>query len=223
MYKAMNKSALFKSAGLFLFAYLLLVGLSLPFGHHYVEALLPLYHWEIGLLSPDYSINSLALTDNHGEAVVSLNLKLIRYTVVGMHVMTPGFDVSSSTLAGHALQHIILMLSLLIAWPAKNIYHRFGLLVLSVPMLLFVELIDVPLVLLGSIDDLILANVAPNTTSPLVLWTGFMNGGGRLAFSLTAAVMCPSLLGWITKYTFKQSSLESATVLTHSVKLGKRA
>jgi hypothetical protein len=43
-------------------------------------------------------------------------------------------------------------------------------------------------VLLGSIDDLILANVAPGTSSFLVGWMDFMNGGGRLALSVAAAL-----------------------------------
>ena len=193
---AMNKPALFKFAGLFLLAYLALLGLSLQFGHHYVESLLPLYRWEIGWLSPDYRITGLALADNRGEAVVALNLQLVRYTIVAGHWLTPGGDLSSSTLAGHALQHVLLMLSLLIASPTKSILHRLVLLAIAMPLLLLIEILDVPLVLLGSIDDLILANVAPNSSSLLVAWMNFMNGGGRLALSIAGAVVVIGSANW---------------------------
>jgi hypothetical protein len=80
------------------------------------------------------------------------------------------------------------MLSLLVAWPAASISRRIALLAIAVPLLLLVEMLDVPLVLLGSMDDLILANVAPGTSSFLVVWMYFMNGGGRLALSVAAAL-----------------------------------
>jgi hypothetical protein len=80
------------------------------------------------------------------------------------------------------------MLSLLVAWPVTSITRRIALLCMSVPLLLLVEMLDVPMVLLGSIEDLILANVAPDTTSFLVGWMNLMNGGGRLALSIAAAL-----------------------------------
>jgi hypothetical protein len=81
------------------------------------------------------------------------------------------------------------MLSLLAALPVSNIQHRIALLFMAVPLLLLVEMLDVPMVLLGSIEDLILANVAPTADSFLVGWMNFMNGGGRLALSIVAALI----------------------------------
>jgi hypothetical protein len=184
-----NKKTLLKFAGLFLLAYVVLLGLSLQYGQHYVEFLLPLYRSEIGLFFPDFNIASLALITDRGEEVVALNLNLVRYTVLVGQVLHPGGSVSSSTLAGHALQHPLVMLSLLAALPVSNIQHRIALLFMAVPLLLLVEMLDVPMVLLGSIEDLILANVAPTADSFLVGWMNFMNGGGRLALSIVAALI----------------------------------
>lgn len=197
----MNKKTLLKFAGLFLLAYVLLLGLSLQFGHRYVEILLPLYRWEIGLLSPDYHIASLALADNRGEAVIALTLDMIRYIVVAGHGLPPGGSISSSTLAGHALQHPLLLLSLLVAWPAASFFHRMVLLAIAVPLLLLVEMLDVPLVLLGSIEDLIIANIAPDASSFLVYWMNFLNGGGRLALSIAGAVLVVALSKWLFQHT----------------------
>lgn len=142
----------------------------------------------VGWCAPDYRIQSLAIQENRGEAVVSLNLKLEQYTFVAGQLLHPGFDITSSTLAGHSIQHALLIFSLLAAWPATGISRRFALLCLAVPLLLLVEMLDVPLVLLGSNEDIILANVAPTASSFLVGWMNFLNGGGRLALSITAAL-----------------------------------
>ena len=185
----MNRKALIKFATLFLLAYTVLLALSLQFGRQYVELLLPLYRWEIGWCAPEYRIQSLTVQENRGEAVVSLNLKLVQYTFVAGQLLHPGGDITSSTLAGHSLQHALLIFSLLAAWPASAISRRLALLCLAVPLLLLVEMLDVPLVLLGSIEDIILANVAPTASSFLVGWMNLLNGGGRLALSIVAALL----------------------------------
>ena len=147
----MNRRSLLKFTAIFLAAYLVLLALSLQYGQRYVELLLPLYRWEIGWFTPDYRILSFGLQDYRGEAVVALNLQLMHYIVVEGHPLAPGGSISSSTLAGFALQHTVLALSLLAAWPARRLSGRLLLLISVVPFLLVVEMLDIPLVLLGSI------------------------------------------------------------------------
>ena len=200
----MNKKALLKFAALFLLAYTVLLVLSLQFGRQYVELLLPLYRWEIGWCAPEYRIQSLAVQEDRGEAVVSLNLKLEQYTFAAGQLLQPGINISSSTLAGHSLQHALLIFSLLAAWPATGISRRFALLCLAVPLLLLVEMLDVPLVLLGSNEDIILANVAPTASSFLVDWMNFLNGGGRLALSIAAALLTVAM----SKFQFSRPVAE---------------
>jgi hypothetical protein len=184
----MNPPARLKFALWFLLTYAVLLALSLQFGQRYVELLLPLYRWEIGWIFPDFNIVSLALADNRGEGLVALQLNLVHYIVIAQKLLPPGLSVSSSTLTGHALQHPLLMLSLLAAWPAQHFSQRMVRLLISLPILLLLEMLDVPLVLLGSIEDVILANIANSTSSLLVVWMNFMNGGGRLALSIVAAL-----------------------------------
>lgn len=185
---AMNRRSLLKFTAIFLVAYLGLLALSMQYGQRYTELMLPLYRWEIGWFTPDYRILSLGLQDNRGEAVVALNLHLMRYLVVEGHPISPGGTISSSTLAGHTLQHALLMFSLLAAWPVRGLSQRGLLLVSAVPFLLLIEMLDTPLMLLGSMDDLILANVAPDSSSFLIYWMHFLDGGGRLALSIAAAL-----------------------------------
>lgn len=185
----MDRKALLRLVLVLVPVYLGLLLLSLKFGSRYLELLLPLYRWELAQLAPDYAVRSLDLARLHGEEVVALTVRVARYLVVEGRVLPPGGDINASTLAGNALQHPIVIFSLLLSWPRIALARRPVLILLGLPLLLLVELVDVPLVLLGSIRDLLLANLAPGTYSLLVGWMNFLNGGGRLALSLAAALI----------------------------------
>ncbi|HTN94906.1 MAG TPA: hypothetical protein VMJ33_10010 [Gallionella sp.] len=184
----MNRRKLLESAGLFIAAYLGLLMLSLYFGGEYAGLLLPLYRWELVHIVQDYDIQGLVIGDSHGEKVVILNL-LTRHIVMGEHVFPPGIRISCSTLVGHALQHPMLALSLAVAWPASSPAQRIARLCCTLPFVLVVEMLDIPLVLLGSAQDLVAANLASDGASLLVGWMNFLNGGGRPALSLFAGMM----------------------------------
>jgi hypothetical protein len=184
----MNQQTLIKSAGLFFAIYLALLALSLYFGSDYARSLLPLYRWELGHLAQDFNIESLVLGDSHGEGVLILSL-ITKYSVVGKQVIPPGISISCSTLIGHALQHPLLLLSLAAAWPASTLEQRVSQLCYALPFLLLVELLDIPLILLGSVQDLLMATFPSEDYSFMVGWMNFLNGGGRPALSIFAAMM----------------------------------
>jgi hypothetical protein len=186
--QTMHQRKLLESAGLFILVYLVLLASSLYFGSEYAKFMLPLYRWELTHLTQDYDIQSLMPGNSHGEGVVNLTL-LTRYIVIGAHIIPPGISISCSTLIGHALQHPLLILSLAVAWPASTLAQRMMRLCCTLPFLLLVELLDIPLVLLGSAQDLLMANFASANGSFLVGWMDFLNGGGRPALSLFAAMM----------------------------------
>ena len=191
-------------------SYLALLVLSLHFGGDYVSMLLPLYRWELSQLAQDYQIQTLQLVDSHGEAVVALTL-LTRYFVFGSQVIHPDISISCSTLMGHALQHLLLMLSLVIAWPTSKLSQRILRLACALPFLLLVEMLDIPLVLLGSVKDLISANFAHGAGSLAIDWMNFINGGGRLALSIAGAVVaicCTHLLLIYQKKWLKNRAIQ---------------
>ena len=185
----MNQRSLFISTAIFLVAYLALLALSVRDGQHLIELLLPIFRWEIGWIEPDFRLLSFGLQDNRGEAVVALSLELKTYIVFAGRVLHPGGGVSSLTLSGHILQDAVLMLSLLAAWPACHFYERPLRLLLAFPLLLLVQMLDTPLMLLGSVEDILLANIAPGSSTFLVYWMHFLDGGGRSALSITGALL----------------------------------
>jgi hypothetical protein len=184
----MYQRTLLESAVLFLIAYFALLTLSLYSGSEYARFVLPLYRWELGLLTQDYRVQSLMLGNTRGEGVVIATL-ITGYFVIGGHVIRPGISITCSTLIGQALQHPMLILSLAVAWPASTPAQRIVRLCCALPFLLLVELLDIPLVLLGSAQDLMMANSRAENGSLLVCWMDFLNGGGRPALSIFAAMM----------------------------------
>jgi hypothetical protein len=191
-----NQRQLLESAGLLALAYLGLLALSLGYGREYAGLLLPLYRWEIAHLAQDYQIQSLLLGESHGEGMVMLTV-ITRYLAVGEHIIPPGISISSSTLAAFAAQPPMLILSLAVAWPASAPVQRIARLFCALPFLLLVEMLDIPLILIGNLQDLIMANFPSENGSFMIAWMNFLNGGGRPAISVFAGIMavaCSKLL-----------------------------
>jgi hypothetical protein len=184
----MNQRTLLKSVGLLVLVYVMLLAMSLQFGGTYVEFLLPLYRWELSHLAQDFELQSLMLGDNKGESVVALSM-FTKYSVINNQVIPSGISISCSTLIGHALQHPLLIFSLVFAWPATSLGQIFTRLCCALPFLILMETLDIPLLLLGSAQDLILANFTSGSDSFIVGWMNLLNGGGRPALSIFAAMM----------------------------------
>jgi hypothetical protein len=73
--------------------------------------------------------------------------------------------------------------------------------------LLLLEILDVPLVLASSINDLLSysVNSAADQASLLIDWTHVMDGGGRFALSLAAAFLASSIHDLGTGYPYRTS------------------
>lgn len=175
-------------------AFALTLVAALLWGRQYVQLWLPLYQQMIAWLMPDYRVVDIVLQSQPSGQVVQLSVELIHQTVLGLKLLPQGLSVSATTLQGHALQHAILIATVLLAWPLgekASWTHRLALLGLGLIGLMFVEALDVPFVLAGSVTDLLLADFAPQLqdSSWLVRWMHVLNGGGRLALSVGVALV----------------------------------
>jgi hypothetical protein len=201
----MTQATLLKSAGLFVLTYLALLAISLHFGNGYAEFFFPLYRLELSYLAQDYQIQSLIIGENHGEQVIALTL-LTKYFVISQHAIPSGINISCSTLVGYALQHLLLIFSLVVAWPIPTLKQKLTQVCCALPFLLLVELLDIPFMLLGSAQDLMAANFASTESSLAIEWMNFMNGGGRQALSLFAAML--AVIG--SMYCYSTSKLQTS-------------
>lgn len=177
----------------YLIAILVTAGVIVAFvaggGRWYVQACLPLYAKSIELLAPQWRIDALTITQTRLDNIVKLDITPVRDYHVGLGTLRKGYTLTSTTLTGHAIIHPIIILSLLLPWILLRWRSRWYGLLMIVPLLVLVEMLDIPVVLVGALQDLIYANVGPDLSPPWVVtaMTG-LNGGGRLALAIAAAL-----------------------------------
>jgi hypothetical protein len=168
-----------------------LVILSLTVGQYYGQLLLPYYRWSLSLITTDYQLTDLSLATRQGQTHLAANFQQSRARVIQGTLLPADREFNSSTLLGHALQHPILIFSPLLAWWVLMRRKPWRLLGSGLVALLAVELLDIPFVLVGSVEDLVLVNIdaALPARSGLVTWMNFLNGGGRVGLCLGAVAL----------------------------------
>lgn len=157
--------------------------------------LIPWLKLVVSVIETRFDVAELNIVRNKTEYVYHLRLSSDHPVELYGHLL-PGMDVSATTLVSHSLQQIfILLATLVISALFVNRTKPARLLALITIFLLIAVAVDIPFVLLGSIDGLILQNLAPEqlNTHWLVQWERFMNNGGRISF----AIMLSTLIIWI--------------------------
>lgn len=159
------------------------------FGERFVRTALPLYQQSIQLLAPEaWDIAPLQITRQGREAFISMHLTVKAPFYLNGHLLPPDLPLQSATLLGHALQPLLIMVFVVLAWAIFSTGRRKWPLILLLPLFLTVEAIDVPLVLVGSVWDLLQAHFTPDA-APLwqVRAMNLLNSGGRQALSIAAS------------------------------------
>lgn len=174
----------------FLLACVLLLALARAFGDACVAALLPVFRWELGLLDDHYRILFLGLSSQGADSVVRLDVTLARPVIAGARVIVPDSRgiATVTTLAGHVLQPVILMLAVLAAWPARKRAEYLLRASCGLPLLVLLLMVDVPFVLLAEIWSMFMESHAPGRYSSLIAWSAFLQSGGRSALALALSV-----------------------------------
>lgn len=167
-----------------------ITGLFLVAGEACGKLLLPLYHFEIEAIFPFMNIKRLLIDATGRERLITLQTVFNSPYYVGISRLEAGTTISSSTLLGHAFQPLMVMLPLVCAakaiLPISNWRLAIGILLFLVPLMA----LDVPFVLVGAMEDILLNQFAPGNSPSLVMrWLYFLNGGGRLGLSVAAAII----------------------------------
>lgn len=188
-------SPTFKTAWRLLVAVGVLLILNHWFGQEIIEALMPWLRWELHRLDDNYRILQLGLATQGGDSVIRLEVTLDRFIVVGKHVVAPDLRGRAvvSTLSLSVLRPMLIGLALLLAWPVQRSAQYLWRLLFGVLLLLLLLPLDVPFVLLGEVWELMIAAGDPGSFSVLIIWKDFLQGGGRLALAICAALAAIAL------------------------------
>lgn len=187
----MNSSSLRSTCTALLISFLVVAGIFFMLGGFYGQLLLPLFRWELATFFPDYQIMYLGIARQGTELFFTVQSVLPVPCLIGTTILPAGTALTGSTLLANSLQHPVILLSMTVA--AWFIREENGgrLLVFSFILLLVIEFVDVPLVLIGSMEDLLFEQFAPNMVSHsfVIYWMNFLNEGGRLALSITGGIL----------------------------------
>lgn len=157
-------------------------------GWYYADFWLPLYQHILAWVLPDFAVVYLGITFGN-EYVFDTQVIAKRALLVHGQILPTGLTVNASTPMYAALIHPIVLTAAGLVWPLPGWRARLMRLGLSLPCLVILEALDVPLVLASSIRDLLSYSLNPmaDAASLRVDWTRVMDGGGRFALSLAMA------------------------------------
>jgi len=167
----------------------ILFWLAWTWGWHYGQFFLPLYREVLDLALTDFSVASFEIARTH-EYVFKATVVTEHILVKGGHVLPAGVGMDTHTPMFAALTHPIVLAASALAWPALTWRGRLLRLLLSLPFLVLLEILDVPLLLASSINDLVTFSLNPeaDAASVLIDWVRVLDGGGRLALCITASI-----------------------------------
>lgn len=160
-------------------------------GHALAVSLVSVLQTVMGGMSDYYRPASLTLVQNGADWVFSVSVKTAYARTIHGFTLPAEAALTSSTLMGHAFQPLSIAFVMLVLIPSQTLSRWFVRLLLTGVLVSVVLLLDTPCVLIGSLEDLILANTDPAqlSHSGWVWAMNFFNGGGRLGLGLLAGVL----------------------------------
>lgn len=189
----------------------LIIFLSFHLDSFYQQVLIPAMKTEIRWLFGDrYHVEFLSLGEWQKDKDRSflLVVKTGHQQTIGQQPLPADVSFSSSTLVGHAAQHVIIIFTLALSFLLLTNGQRKYTILLSAPLAVVLSmLLDVPLVLVGAIEDLIYFNLAPEQLNNVasVMWMNLMNNGGRHGLAVALGLMCIKVTSSIGSGAIKAS------------------
>lgn len=169
---------------------LILGGLAMRWGDVLIGHLLPWFKLTLSQLDDTYRIDQLTLDKEGADRVIRVVVGLAHCVILegAAYCGHPAARANASTLAGHVLMPAICLLAIVLAWPARSRLEGALRLVLLAPALCTIWFLDVPFILWAALWHLHVDAFAPDTVSPLLSWSQFLESGGRMALVVVGAL-----------------------------------
>ncbi|WP_283743496.1 hypothetical protein [Sideroxydans sp. CL21] len=184
----------------------LLLLITIFYAETIATTLLPLYRMVFELIAGDFRILSLGISLENADRVIRLNVTLSHAIAVAGHLVMANSQggASVTTMTGNIFQPVMVGLIAILAWPSRS-WREVTLRLIILTLLSSMETIfDIPLLLAGELWGVLLDNLSPGSWSFLTVWADFLQGGGRLAIGVMAAIT--SIYGSGHAATFRNSS-----------------
>jgi hypothetical protein len=171
----------------------LLLTLGRVYGTAVVTPMLPALTWVIEAVDDRLRVDHAIIVGRSADTVIQLKVTQIRMLFLGDRLLMPDAKLhfDPTTLVGSVLQPVILLLAIVLAWPADGLRALPARLLLAVPMMALLLVVNVPLGFVGVMQDFREYLPAAPVT-PLVYWNDFLQTGGPLAMAIAAGILVVS-------------------------------
>lgn len=158
-------------------------------GDAYTRAWCRAIEWQVATVQTHFSDPRVAMATVNGETLLRLEAVVGPRLRSRFPVIPPGEVVWGSTLAAYLHNHLILVMALLAAWPARSARQRCRLLAGGLAATVMSTSLDLPFALAGLILGEVYAVLDPDLlrTAALVRYFDFLQSGGRLLLPFVAA------------------------------------
>lgn len=196
-----------------------------------INAMLPLYEWMLKQLEYRFDQTSIQLISLHGERILQVHSLLSQpFWVIDDNgasqqiAPTEGMVNTASLAVGNILQPLVIIGTMVLAWPVKvvtstarsltitqTILTYVYRLLFALPCIVLIMLFDMPIQLLhgswvGMAAGLQLGeNIQITNIAWLGYWSDFLNGGGLIAMSIAAGLVVVGLSHALIDEMIKQS------------------
>ena len=155
-------------------------------GSRFTEAILPATYRIITFLHPEYDFREFKLSKESRPKAITFVVNVQRKFGSGSFVFNnvQGFPFSGRLLESTLYVMPLIIFSLLFAWPFLSVYKKLAAVLISLPFLLFAELFDISLFVIGNIEAQIRSIIYVTGTDTLsyhisTFCASFLSNGGR--------------------------------------------
>lgn len=155
-------------------------------GSYFTEAVLPVTYRIITFLHPEYDFREFKLSKEARPKAITFSVIVQRKPGSGSFVFNnvQGFPFSGKMLESTLYVMPLITFSLLFAWPFLSVYKKLAAILISLPFLLFAELFDISLFVIGNIEAQIRSIIYVTGTDTLsyhisTFCASFLSNGGR--------------------------------------------
>lgn len=175
----------------------LLLWLAWSHGAAIAQCLLPLFRVVLGWAVSHLGVLRLDIAFQAPQYQFAAVVTVDKLTQLNAQLLPVGAVLRASAPVYAALVPLLMVVTVALAWKGLSLRARLLRLLSSLPFVLILEMVDVPIVLAIELTESVWA--VGSTLPPWVGWSVFMDGGGRYALAIAAALMAAGVHTHIDK------------------------
>ena len=187
----------------------LLFGLSFTaithlYGHLLIQAIFPLYQSITTVLDSHIAVAHINIIQKYDQNFIRVESLLSRQFFIGEHFFLLESTAPSSFLMAVdlVLQPVIMLYTLILAWPVLVYQEYIVRLALGTLLLLILMALDLPIQIICQhwVNVEKILHTTGNAEGFLLFWSNFSNGGGLIALTLTVGMISIGMAKRLQQY-----------------------